>query len=88
MRVLLLLGMACIAGCGTYATLEELEHQAALTGDWSAVEKRERIIARREAKRGPTCPSGYVAYCQTNLGSMRCACVGRDRLVDVMSSLR
>ncbi len=53
--LLLLLG-----GCASFASLEELEAQAMLTGDWSAVERRERIIARREAQDAVQCPSGAV----------------------------
>ena len=36
-----------LGGCGSYSTLEELEQEAMLTGDWSRVEQRERILAKR-----------------------------------------
>ena len=41
MKVILLLGLSVLMfGCGSYQTLEELEAEALMTGDWSAVEKR------------------------------------------------
>ncbi|MCH7538407.1 MAG: hypothetical protein IID57_11200, partial [Proteobacteria bacterium] len=37
-----------LGGCAVVPTLEDLEDQALLTGDWSQVENRERTIARRQ----------------------------------------
>lgn len=68
--VLLLLG-----GCGSIATLEQLEAQAMLTGDWSAVERRERIIAKRRARDVSLCPQGAVALCTDSVGKSECSCV-------------
>lgn len=85
MRVLLILGVALLSGCGTLATLEELEYQAALTGDWSAVEQRERIIARRLARQGPSCSGGAVAVCENRTGENRCTCVSQEAVVDMFA---
>lgn len=85
MRVLVLMGALFLGGCGSFATMEELEQQAALTGDWSAVEQRERIIARREAKKGPTCGQGQVAYCQSYVGTMNCRCISTGAMRDVLA---
>ncbi|MDH3747322.1 MAG: hypothetical protein OER97_03870 [Gammaproteobacteria bacterium] len=85
MRVLVLLGALFLGGCGSFVTMEELEQQAALTGDWSAVEQRERIIARRKAKKGPTCASGQIAYCQSYVGRMQCQCVSQGAIRDVLA---
>ena len=68
--LLLLLG-----GCASFASLEELEAQAMLTGDWSAVERRERIIARREARDAVQCPPDTIAVCTDAVGRDRCSCV-------------
>ena len=76
--VLLILGVSMSMGCASMQTLEELERQAEITGDWTAVHERERILARREARRPPACPSGLVSYCETYVGTTRCTCVGRD----------
>ncbi|MDX1509041.1 MAG: hypothetical protein R3358_12220 [Woeseiaceae bacterium] len=85
MRVLLLLGVFLLtAGCGNYLTLEELEEQALTTGDWSAVEKRERIIAKRKARRALNCPAGYMAYCETMMANKKCTCVNNDIMASVL----
>jgi hypothetical protein len=72
-----------LGGCATAPTLEELEDQALLTGDWSHVEKRERTIARREAEEPLECASGYMSYCETRIATTRCSCVSRSVMRDV-----
>ena len=42
-----------LTACAPYKTLDELEDEAMLTGDYTALEKRERSLARRAAARGP-----------------------------------
>lgn len=73
LMVLLLLG-----GCGTYTSLEQLEATAMLTGNWSEVEKRERIIQKRKLRAGPKCPIGMISVCQSGAALNRCACVKSD----------
>lgn len=84
MKVLIVLGLLALVGCGSTATLEELEEQAMITGDWSAVEKRERINARRAARKGPKCPSGTIGVCHSNIGNDRCSCVQQDSVRDLI----
>ena len=87
MKVLGLVLLCCLlGGCGTYQTLEELEQQAYLTGDWSAVEQRERIIAKRRQQTGLMCPSGKTRYCERWGATERCACMNRDSLRDMLNS--
>ncbi|MDX1515519.1 MAG: hypothetical protein R3288_01695 [Woeseiaceae bacterium] len=85
MRVLLLIAALWLAGCSSAPTLEELKEQAMISGDWSAVEARERILARRAARRGPKCPSGQVAYCEVNFGRDRCQCVSQEAMRNAFS---
>ncbi len=80
MKVLVLLGAIFLTGCGSMQSLEELEQQAFLTGDWSAVEQRERIIARREARKGFQCPAGQTSFCEKRFGAARCGCVNNAAL--------
>ena len=76
MKGLAILGLLLLlGGCGTYTPLEELEAQAMLTGDWSAVERRERIIAKRKARDVALCPPGAVALCVDRVGKPECSCV-------------
>ena len=70
-----------LGSCAAAPTLEELEDQALLTGDWSQVEKRERTIARRKAKEPLDCARGYVSYCVTR-ATTRCSCESRAALRD------
>lgn len=80
MRGMALLVLVLLGGCGTYTSLEQLEATAMLTGDWSEVEKRERIIARRNLRAGTQCPSGTVNVCQAGAARNRCACIKSDVL--------
>ena len=86
MKVLVMcLTALLVSGCGTFHTMEELEHQAMLTGDWSAVEKRERIIARRKSRSGGGCPVGQVAVCDGMSSLGRCTCVESDNLREILT---
>ena len=86
MKVLVLLGVLFLTGCASMQTLEQLEQQAFLTGDWSAVEQRHRIIAKREARRGLQCPTGTMAYCEKRSGQVdRCGCVNSDQMRELLS---
>jgi hypothetical protein len=67
-----------LGGCGTYHTLEELEEQALVSGDWSEVERREIKIAMRTGHSGVSCPSGTTYFCQRGGVAERCACVAVD----------
>ena len=71
-----------LGGCAAAPTLEELEDQALLTGDWSQVEKRERTIARRKAEEPLDCANGYVSYCEIRIATTRCSCVSRAAMRD------
>ena len=90
MRVLAIIvaatGMLLMSGCASFQSMEELERQAMLTGDWSAVEQRERILARREEERGLQCPSGHVSYCEKYVGRTECRCISNDAMRDVLAA--
>lgn len=72
-----------LAGCTTAPTLEELEFAALESGDWSEVKKRERAIARREARMAEQCPVGRVRVCVKRAAGNQCGCVARDEFQDV-----
>ena len=79
MRLLSLLAVGLlITGCSTATPMAELERQALATGDWSAVEKRERILLRRNMNRGMACPTGYIGYCVDKFKNPSCTCVERS----------
>ena len=88
MRTLLIVFALCaLAGCASGLSLEELEAQALVTGDWSLVERREAQIAARRQP-GPNCPAGSVAYCRSFMGDKDCACVSSDSMYTVLSGRR
>ena len=69
------LALTLLAGCAGFIPMEELESQAFATGDWSAVEQRERLIERRNLRAYMQCPPGYIGYCQEDFGQKGCGCV-------------
>ena len=83
--IVTLLALVLLSACGTYKSLEQLESEALLSGDWSAVELRERRIARRQSKSSIQCPAGEVGYCVTDFSEQRCACIDQDRLRTFLS---
>jgi len=84
MRGLLILGVALLVGCAPARTLEELELAALQSGDWSAVEKREKRIARRNQQRAMNCGSGATAVCVDFMHDVTCQCVSRQDMQDMM----
>lgn len=77
-KIMSVFAILMAAGCSVVPTMDELETQAMLTGDWSAVEKRERSVARRMAQAPMHCPSGYTAICEVRFAERNCACAERD----------
>jgi hypothetical protein len=73
-----------IVGCADVQTLEELEDEAVITGDWSLVEKREALRAKRNSRRPSQCGGRLVSYCRKSVGKYRCECVSR---IDVLAGM-
>ena len=67
-----------VAGCSAFVPLEQLEAEALVTGDWSRVEERERMIARRNLRSSIACPPGTIGYCEADIGAQRCSCVEKE----------
>ena len=80
MRTLIVLTALLAVGCAPTPSLKELEAEAEVTGDWTEVERYERMLARREARNMPSCRSGEVRYCEDYIGGERCACADGDRV--------
>ena len=81
----LVLTVFLVAGCGTYTSMEQLEQQALLTGDWSAVEKRERMLLRRKTRHGSICAGGQVAVCEGITSAERCTCVNSAKIRTILA---
>ncbi len=86
MKTVVVIAVALLAvGCAPVKTIEQLELEASITGDWSEVEKRERMLARRKAKAPIDCPTGYVGFCQSYGGQSDCGCVSREGMRDMFA---
>ena len=70
--VLCLLCLLC--GCVGRPTMQELETQALVSGDWSAVESRERMQFRLGRRADTQCPRGHTLFCIEH-GIQKCYCV-------------
>ncbi len=69
-----------LTGCGAMKSMDQLEAEALLSGDWSAVEQRERQIARRNLNSNLYCPPGKIGYCEADFGREACGCVDQDQI--------
>ena len=78
MKILLIFGLVVLAGCVANPTMEELEAEAMQTGDWSKVEQRELLQARRMGRARTQCPTDFALFCDTDSGEEDCRCVNRE----------
>lgn len=85
MKIMGLVLLIVMTGCSVGPTMAELETQAMLTGDWSAVERRERAIERRRQRQGMQCPAGFIAYCDNTAFDTSCTCIDHDDLYRALS---
>ncbi len=75
MKVLSLMILCLLVGCASKPTLEELEAEASITGDWSAVENRERMNRRMGVQDERQCEPGYMLMCNKRSAKEICSCV-------------
>ena len=76
MRTIVWLMVWLAVGCTSSPTLEELEDEALRTGNWEAVERRERLMERRNGPAAPNCAKGQTKYCVEDGFSVECTCTG------------
>ena len=82
-RVLVLLAFLAIGACADTRTLEELEQEAMETGDWTAVERREKKLAEKLARREAGCRTTETLVCEELASTARCYCVSKhDKIWD------
>jgi len=55
-------------------TLEELEAEAVASGNWQAVENRERMIRKMGSPLIQPCPEGLALFCLKNGMHEVCSC--------------
>jgi hypothetical protein len=76
--IVIIFALCVLAGCSTGPTLEQLEAEALVTGDWSRVEQREARLARHKQRSGISCPPGTIGYCKAFMSDMECECVSQQ----------
>ena len=69
-----LVAVTMLCACAEVKTLEQLELEALETGDWSAVEKREKKLAEQQARREAGCRGTETLLCDNIGGVSRCYC--------------
>jgi len=88
----LILTLIVLAGCAGHIPLEQLEEKALLTGDWSAVEKRERLEVSRNLHSSMRCPPETIAYCRRysrldrDFRADRCSCASSTEISSLLDS--
>jgi hypothetical protein len=76
MRIVGIISLCLLVGCTARPTIEELKEEALDTGDWSAVEKRQRMDDKwGVVKTDSACRGGRVELCQTKSAQEVCDCV-------------
>lgn len=78
MKSIVIVSLLLLAACGNRPTLEQLEDEALVSGDWSKVEARERDDLHDQRQSAVRCPSGQIASCKTHLSPDNCRCVRSD----------
>ena len=75
MKVLSLMSLCLLVGYASKPSLEELEAEVSITGDWSAVENRERMNRRMGVQDERQCETGYMLMCNKRSAKEICSCV-------------
>lgn len=87
MKGLLVFIAVLMVGCAEYQTLEELELAALESGDWSAVEQREKLMEQRRARRAASCGAGRIMVCEHRGTDRGCYCSSDDDVRAFLDSL-
>jgi hypothetical protein len=78
MRLVLLgaLSIVLLTACSSRRPLAELEEEAEITGDWSAVQRYRKMDKSMNRVNGENfCENGYVIACVTKGEQEECGCV-------------
>ena len=79
--LLCLILLLTLSGCASRPTMEELEKEAMRTGDWSAVEERQRMDRKMgRYVPGQECPNGKALFCEKKGEREECTCVSANIL--------
>jgi len=74
MKIAGILLLVFLVACSNQPTLDELQAESARSGDWTAVEKRERMNERMSVQTESVCMDGYFNYCRVKGAQEICTC--------------
>ena len=74
MKYISLLVLIALVGCASPPTTDELEIDAVKTGDWSAVDDRERMYEKMRVTPKLKCPEHLMLLCYKDGGHEECFC--------------
>jgi len=74
MKFAILISLAIIVGCAPRPTLDQLEEEALVSGEWTTVEKREELVKKRLESTAPGCPIGHSKKCIEEQSGIQCYC--------------
>lgn len=77
MKTILLASVLLMTGCSSTTSLEDLEAEAMVSGDWSEVEKRERQMRAKKQTSEFDCESGMTLVCVDKGSGEECTCLRR-----------
>jgi hypothetical protein len=75
MKFIILVTLVIVVGCAPRPTLEQLEDEANVTGDWAAVEHREELVKKHLEATAPGCPVGQSEKCVEEQTGIQCYCL-------------
>ncbi len=84
-KLTILICISFLSGCATAVPMAELEAEALRSGDWSEVEKRERLVAKRKRGQYKRCPGNATNLCVARGGDMVCQCADRNSIRGMLS---
>ncbi len=81
MKILIVVALCLLAGCAARTPLAELEEEALMTGDWSAVEKHKKMDRKLNRVLSELqCPNGLALFCHAQGEKEICDCVSPREL--------
>jgi len=73
----MLASLLWLTGCSSTTSLEDLETEAMISGDWSEVERRERQMRQQKLTAEFDCKTGMTLVCVDKGSGEECTCLRR-----------
>jgi hypothetical protein len=80
MKIPGILLLVFLVGCSSQPSLDELEAEALETGNWTAVEEREKLLRRTGRLPKMNCREGTMLMCVDDTGKETCECLSQSAI--------